>query len=225
MASTGMRIGAIPDLKLKHLKEISSKDNENQLYKITIYEKSKEKYYTFCSHECFSVLKSYLTYREKSSEKLDGESYLIREQFDINYFEQIRKKSRKVSLSTIKNIIIVLLRKAGLRELDHNYHCGERESIPMSHGFRKFWTTQAVKSKMPAEQREMLLGHRIGLASAYYRPSEEDLLDAYLIAVDNLTINEENRLKKKVTELQIKYDKIDALVSRIDYLEKQLGSN
>ena len=38
-----------------------------------------------------------------------------------------------------------------------------------------------------------------------------------------LTINEENRLKKKVNELQVKYDKIDALVSRIDYLEKQLG--
>ena len=58
----------------------------------------------------------------------------------------------------------------------------------MSHGFRKFWMNQAVKSKMPAEQREMLLGHKIGLASAYYRPSEDDLLDAYLVAVDNLTI-------------------------------------
>ena len=46
----------------------------------------------------------------------------------------------------------------------------------MSHGFRKFWMTQAVKSKMPAEQREMLLGHKIGLASAYYRPSEDDTI-------------------------------------------------
>ena len=62
--------------------------------------------------------------------------------------------------------------------------------------------TQAVKSKMPAEIREMLLGHKIGLASAYYRPTEQDMLDAYFVAVDNLTIEESNRLKKKVTELR-----------------------
>ena len=94
----------------------------------------------------------------------------------------------------------------------------------MSHGFRKFWMTQAVKSKMNPEAREMLLGHKIGLASAYYRPSQDEMLDAYLVAVDNLTINEENRLKKKVDELQIKYDKIDQLVARINLLEKEAGN-
>jgi len=73
----------------------------------------------------------------------------------------------------------------------------------MPHEFRKFWMAQAVKSKMNREAREMLLGHMIGLASAYYRISEEDLLDAYLVAVDNLTIEESNRLKKKVNELQL----------------------
>jgi hypothetical protein len=51
---------------------------------------------------------------------------------------------------------------------------------------------------MPHEQREMLLGHKIGLASAYYMPSKEEMLDAYLIAVDNLTINEENRLRNQI---------------------------
>ena len=57
--------------------------------------------------------------------------------------------------------------------------------------------TQAVKSKMNPEAREMLLGHKIGLASAYYRPSEKEMLESYLVAVDNLTIEESNRLKKK----------------------------
>jgi integrase len=219
MASTGMRIGAIPDLKLKQLQEI----NDKQIYKITVYEKSKEEYYTFCSHECYSIIRSYLDYRKNNGEILNNETYLIREQFDINDFEQIRKKSRGISLYALKTNIQLLLRKAGIREVNHNYQYGSRKDTPMSHGFRKFWMTQAVKSKMPHEQREMLLGHKIGLASAYYRPSEEEMLDAYLVAVDNLTINEENRLKKKVSELQVKYDKIDQLVARINLLEKEAG--
>jgi hypothetical protein len=102
---------------------------------------------------------------------LDDETYLIREQFDINDFEQIRKKSRKISLSTLKNNTMTLIRKSGVTEINHSYDHGVRNYVPMSHGFRKFWMTQAVKSKMNPEAREMLLGHKIGLASAYYRPS------------------------------------------------------
>ena len=207
MASTGMRIGAIPDLKLKHVQEIPDK----QIYKITVYEKSKEEYYTFCSFECYSIIKSYLDYRTNSGEVLNDESYLIREQFDIDDFEQIRKKSRGITLNGLKTNIQGLLRKSGIREVNHNFQYGERKPIPMSHGFRKFWMTQAVKSKMPVEQREMLLGHKIGLASAYYRPSQDEMLDAYLVAIDNLTIEESNRLKKKVTELEQKQSEIDKM--------------
>jgi integrase len=221
MASTGMRVGAIPDLKLKHLQEIK-KEN---IYKVIVYEKSKEQYYTFCSPECYSVIQSYLDFRQKSGEKLDNESYLIREQFDINDFEQIRKKSRKVALFTIRNTLQTVLRKAGITEINHNFNFGDRNPIPMSHGFRKFWMTQAVKSKMPAEQREMLLGHKIGLASAYYRPSEDDLLDAYLVAVDNLTINEENRLRKRVEKLEIEKTIIDQMRVQILELKEKIESN
>ena len=222
MASTGIRIGAVTELKLKHLKEIN-KGKGQGLYKITVYEKSKEEYYTFCSFECASIIKSYLDFRKNSGEILDKESYLIREQFDINDFEQIRKKSRKISMQTIKNNVIVILRKAGLREINPNYDFGSRKLIPMSHGFRKFWMNQAVKSKMPAEQREMLLGHKIGLASAYYRPSEDDMLDAYLIAVDNLTINEENRLRRKVEVLTIEKSKVDLALAQIEEMKKKIG--
>ena len=42
-------------------------------------------------------------------------------------------------------------------------------------------------------------------------------------AVSELTINEENRLKKKVNELQVKYDRVDQLVARINLLEKEAG--
>jgi len=109
MASTGMRIGAIPDLKLKHLEEIEN-DKQIALYKITVYERAKEQYYTFCSYECYSIIKSYLEYRTKSGEILNDESHLIREQFDINDFEQIRNKSRGITIEGLKTNLVVLLR-------------------------------------------------------------------------------------------------------------------
>ena len=69
----------------------------------------------------------------------------------------------------------------------------------------------------------MLLGHKIDLASAYYRPSEDDLLDAYMIAIDNLTINEENRLKKKIEVLTIEKSKVDMALAQIEEMKKQIG--
>jgi hypothetical protein len=55
----------------------------------------------------------------------------------------------------------------------------------------------------------MLLGHGIGLAGAYYKPTEDEMLEEYMKAADNLTINEENRLKKKVEMLTIEKSKVD----------------
>jgi hypothetical protein len=69
----------------------------------------------------------------------------------------------------------------------------------------------------------MLLGHKIGLASCYYRPTEREMYAEYEKAIDNLTIDPANRLQRKVTELQIKQDRMDRVLSRIDVLEKELG--
>ena len=55
----------------------------------------------------------------------------------------------------------------------------------IAHGFRKFFTTQLVHSKVNAEIREMLLGHKIGLASCYYRPTVEEMYGEYEKAIDN----------------------------------------
>jgi hypothetical protein len=58
-----------------------------------------------------------------------------------------------------------------------------------------------IRSKVNAEEREMLVGHLIGLKKAYYIPDEDELLQEYLKTVDLLTINEEHRLKRKIDEL------------------------
>jgi integrase len=143
--------------------------------------------------------------------------------FDVNDLEQIRKHGRSITKGSIANMLHTLIIKTGQRQINHQFSGRERVQVPLAHGFRKFWTTQVINSKVNPEIRELLLGHKIGLMSSYYRPTKQEMIDEYIKAFDNLTINEENRLKKKVDELQVKYDKIDALVSRIDQLEKQLS--
>lgn len=57
----------------------------------------------------------------------------------------------------------------------------------------------------------MLLGNKIGLASCYYRPTQEEMYNEYKKAFYSLTINEENRLRNKVKVLEIEKSRIDEL--------------
>jgi hypothetical protein len=112
--------------------------------------------------------------------------------------------------------------KCGLRETDH-INQFKRKEVPRLHGFRKFFTKQLVDSKLNPEIREMLLGHKIGLVSAYYKPTEQEIYQEYLKAVDLLTINEENRLKLKMEQrVQIEKSQIEALKADFDAFKKEV---
>jgi len=217
LASSGMRIGTLPELRMRHLSKIKP---GNKIYRITIYENSKEEYTTFCSEECGSALEEYLKFRERCGEKLDQNSPVIRKVFDMNDLERIRKKNEPVALDTISRVLDLYLVKSGLKTIDHTSR--NRKEVARAHGFRKFFTTQLVNSKVNPEIREMLLGHRIGLASAYYRPAEDEILNEYWKAADNLTINEENRLKRKVEKLELEKSKIDILSSELAEIKKRI---
>jgi hypothetical protein len=71
-----------------------------------------------------------------------------------------------------------------------------------------------AKSRMDAEIREKLVGHSIGIARHYIRYSQQKMLQEYIKAVDLLTINEENRLNKKVRDLTKKQDVIRIMKQR-----------
>ena len=99
LASTGIRRGALPLLKLSHVED--RKTNEGQkVYKFTIYENTKDQYFTFCSPEATNSIDAYLDYRTRSGEKLTKATYLIREQFDVTDLEQVRKQGRPISKKT-----------------------------------------------------------------------------------------------------------------------------
>jgi hypothetical protein len=108
-----------------------------------------------------------------------------------------------MSYDTVKSKIRQLLLRSGITEYKPVREKNERRNIvAASHGFRKFAITQMGRSRMDAEVREMLVGHKLGVRSLYLKYSEEDKLNEYLRAVDNLTINAENRLLAQVDEFK-----------------------
>jgi Flp pilus assembly secretin CpaC len=67
----------------------------------------------------------------------------------------------------------------------------------------------------------MLLGHKIGLASVYYKPSEDDFLIEYQRAVNNLTIDEVNKLKMQVKKLEIEKSQLQQLAANVAILKRK----
>lgn len=192
MASTGMRVGAVPLIQLRDLTEIP----QYKLYKITVYASSpRDRYYTFCTPECKQAIDSYLAYRKRFGEILKPSSPLIREQFNIRLIDPFRiANPQTTSQDRVRDIVNQLLKRS----------LGRISDVKQSHGFRKFAITQMIKARLDYASREYLVGHKHsrGLDRNYDRTTEEDRLQEYLKSVDLLTINPENRLKTKIYEME-----------------------
>jgi len=227
LASTGMRIGAIPELRLRNIEKVQSESVYGEIYKITVYEGFKEEYTTFCTPECTLAIDNYLKMREGYGEKLNPNSYLIREQFDVrDPFKIERCKEVKANTITIKLIDLAersLLRKKEVLLPGGNKKRAEiRKEVPIAHGFRKFFTTQLIEADLKTELRWLLEGHNLkGNDSHYIRTSEKRLQQEYEMAINHLTINEENRLKRTVEILKIDKSRIDMLEAKIQKLERK----
>jgi integrase len=220
-ASCGLRPGALPDLKLRHLHYIE----EYSLYKITIYEGHEKEYYTFCTPECSKAIISYLEYRQLWGEHISDDSPLIRMQFDRNDIYQVRNP-RPLKLRGINQLLDQILYKSGLHKLEprtEDHTKDKRKDTARATGFRKFVITNMAEAGVDFEIRESLVGHSLGLSGHYLRHSEQTTIMEYLKAVDSLTINEENRLKRKVKILTMQVDKINEMEERINLLNKKLG--
>ena len=213
-SSVGIRAGALPELKLKSLKKIGD------LYQFTIYEGYNEEYISFCTPECATAIDSYLSFRKRQGEILNDESYLIRQEFDISDLEHVKRESKPVAISTIRSILWRYMVMAGIREVSHNIDRHHRKKIPQIHGFRKFYSTQLVNANLNYEKRWMLEGRNLkGNDNSYVKPTVHELYNEYSKALNLLTINPENRLKKQVKELETNADYLKKLGKRIEELE------
>jgi len=194
LVSSGMRIGAVSGLCLKHLK----KWDDFGVYQFTVYEKSREEYTTFCTSECSREIDAYLAHRKRFGERLNGESPLFRDEFDIT--DPLSASSpQRVTHESIRAQFARVLVSTGIRR---KVSTKERKELMLVHSMRKYANTAMIGAGVNSIFKELLLGHSIRLDDAYFRPTERELLLEYSKAIPALTIGETTTMSMKIRSLE-----------------------
>jgi integrase len=219
MASSGLRVGSLPSLLISHL------ERKGDLYKISVYKglKGKGQYYTFCSPEATKAIDIYLQFRERCGEKISSNSPLFRKDFDSDFHDQARNNIKAWNRDAINASMYRLLVKTGLITVDR-VNPKNRKPVKRSHGLRSFFETQLVDAGIHDIIIKKLMGHSptTNMTQLYSKQTEETMFREYGKAIDLLTINEENRLKRKVEKLEIEKTQIEALAAEIEGLKKKI---
>lgn len=227
LAASGVRIGALPDLKIKHIKDMT-----NGCKRIMVYPNELEEYVTFLTPEASGILNDYLEKRTRDGEHLTPESPLFRQVYAFGMAKA--KPLKKVS---IQAIIDRILRRAGLRF----GRDGSRRDTQLDHGFRKRWntiikTTDGVKIILA----EKMFGHTtptIPLDETYVDATDIKLFEEYKKAIPELTIGDSSRkqilldnalqekseLEKKIQEVNMQQDEVARQGQVIENLVKELN--
>lgn len=211
LASTGCRIGALPELKIKHIKNMP-----DGCKVVTIYPDDREEYFTFLTPESSAVIDSYLEKRQRDGEYLDPEHPLFRQIYSLG----IAKPKFMVKVS-IQSVIDRILRRAGLRF----GRDGSRREVQLDHGFRKRWntivkTTDGVKILLA----EKMMGHTtptIRLDETYLDASVDKLFVEFKKAIPELTIDGTARKQAELESERAEKTELQKKVNEIDEIKRQ----
>ena len=228
MVSGGYRIGAWNYLKWKHLTPLKGQDGEIVAAKVVIYAGEPEEYYCFITGEAYNSLKTWMDYRANAGEEITGESWLMRDLWqttDFSYGAQwgLVKYPKQLKTTGVKSLIERAMKSQRLAiQLPKGV---KRREWKSGHGYRKFFKTRAEQVMKPANV-ELLSGRDIGVSGSYYKPTEKELFEDYLKAIDSLTINEESKkLEKQFIELKEKSKDNEYLIkARLQEKDNQIQS-
>ena len=213
MISSGIRIGAFDYLKWKHIIPIE-REGKIVAAKIIVYAGEPEQYFSFITPEAYNSLKEWMDYRASYGERINGNSWLMRDIWQKTHHRYSHRiglavEPEQLKSTAIKNMISSMWQVVGVRNQLGNGQ--KRHEFKGVHGFRKFFETHC-QLVMNHNNIKMLMAHSLGESGNYHRPTESQLLDDYLKAVDLLTVNEEYRLSKKINELQEKNEEKDYVI-------------
>jgi hypothetical protein len=161
-------------------------------------------------------------------------SPLLRQEFNREDIFQVANDIKPLTRFAIKKALTKVVYASRIRtplllgDVNKNTLNAKRETA-LSHGFRKFFDTNCTHSCMNPIYIEFCLGHKLqGNKDSYFLPHPNsngvyldiseghDKSPGYLDAIDYLTINEKNRLRRKIQEITIRTDKLNILEQKMN---------
>jgi len=213
LSSSGVRRGAIPELVMKNLKQMS-----HGCVAVTVYEDSDEEYVTFINKEANDALTLYFEQRTHGGETFTSGSLVFQAKHNDD-----NGHPKPLNEASISNIILRCKVNAGVNFDDSpNLLC---------HAFRRrFNTILKLNPDSNTPLIERLMGHDMKLDNSYFQPTLDNLLEEYQKGMSDLTIDDSERLlvereaiqaERTQLELEIQHNK--ELESRmINYEKNQL---
>jgi integrase/recombinase XerD len=217
LSSTGMRKGALPDLRIKHLKKM-----EHDCYSFLVYEGSTEEHWSFLTPEASKELDLYFEKRKNDGEKFDDNSPVFRMTYQIG-IQKVRPMTNKAIDQTVERIV----KRAKLREKN-----GNRYDKMLNHGFRKrFETIVKMNKEIPVAVSEKLIGHKayyddrgnhIQQDESYFVPEVEQLFQFFEKIIPDLTIDNSSRKQAEIDMLKQEKNASHDQSTKINELESKL---
>jgi integrase len=225
MASTGIRVGAWDYLRYEHITPVE-RDGKVVAARVLVYAGTPDSYITFMTLEAYREVEAWLSFRKQCGEKIASDSWVMRDLWDTE--AAIRKNMHTMGLVTmpkkltsvgVKRLIERALWAQGLRkDLEEGK---KRHEFATCHSLRKYFKTRCELAGVKPINIENLMGHSTGISDAYYRPSENDLLDDYLKATDSLTIDDARKLKIEAENLRSEISELEQKSRYIEELERK----
>jgi len=213
LAASGVRRGAITDLRIKHISKIED------CYSISVYENSLEEYTTFIHSEAAFWLDKYLEKRKNDGEYLDKNSPLFRKSYQLGI-----QKALPMNDELILRSIWYVINKSGLRAGQEKK--SGRYETQTNHGFRKRFNTIVENTDgIKIILAEKMMGHSIKsipMAEIYNLPTTEMLFEEYKKAIPELIISDEERIRLENEKLKEEKSENQKLKEKLDVIQEDL---
>lgn len=211
LASSGCRLGAIPGLKIRHLKRIE------ESYSIKIYEDEKEEDYIFTTPEATKSIDSYLDERKKDGEYFDQDTPLFRTEYRLG-IEKV-KPCTAFTLTKITERVAKTIERKKIRT-------SNRYDVPKNHGYRKFFATVIKNTEgVTPTMTEKLINHIgiVQLDGSYFKPTVEKMYEAYKKSIPELTIDQTEKHNAKLKAITKEKQELEKTLEEKSTLEETVS--